>query len=126
MNTPTKGASFYAAYLIKKLWALVALSLVVVAVTLSVVRYSLPYMNDQKHHLEQWLSGQVGAELKIGEITAKWQGIGPSIVLRNVQLVQNTQSPINLTIAETAIEVDFWQSVLASQIQSIKTNITKV
>jgi hypothetical protein len=49
VNTKTKSVSFYAAYLIKKLWALVALSLVVVAVTISVVRYSLPYMNVQKH-----------------------------------------------------------------------------
>ena len=126
MNTETKSASFYAAYLIKKLWALVALSLVVVAVTLSVVRYSLPYMNDQKHHLELWLSEQIGAELKIGEISAKWQGVGPAIILRDIQLIQNQQSPISLTIAETAIEVDFWQSILARQIQSNKFNLREM
>lgn len=126
MNTKTKGASFYAAYLIKKLWALVALSLVVVAVTLSVVRYSLPYMNDQKNHLELWLSEQVGAQIKIGEITAKWQGLGPAIILRDVQLIQNAQSPLNLTIAETAIEIDFWQSILARQIQSNKFDLREM
>jgi uncharacterized protein (TIGR02099 family) len=132
VNSETKNASFYAAYIVKKLWALVALSLVVVAVTISVVRYSLPYMNDQKHHLEQWLSGQIGAELKIGEISAKWQGVGPAIILRNIQLVQNTsftqetQSPISLSIAETAIEVDFWQSVRARQIQSNKFDLRGV
>jgi uncharacterized protein (TIGR02099 family) len=129
VKTKTKNASFYAAYIIKKLWALVALSLVLVAVTLSVVRYSLPYMNDQKHHLEQWISGQIGAELKIGEISAKWHGVGPAIILRDIQLIQNTsaiqnkQSPISLTIAETAIEVDFWQSVRARQIQSNKFDL---
>jgi uncharacterized protein (TIGR02099 family) len=138
MNIETKNTSFYVAYLIKKLWALVAISLVVVAVTLSVVRYSLPYMNDQKHHLEQWLSEQVGAEIKIGEISAKWQGVGPAIILRDIQLIQNTlltenssliqntQSPISLTIAETAIEVDFWQSVRARQIQSNKFDLHKM
>jgi len=123
VNTKTKDASFYVAYLVKKLWALVALSLVVVAVTLSVVRYSLPYMNEQKNYLELWLSGQVGAQIKIGEITARWQGIGPAIILRDVQLIQNAQSPINLTIAETAIEIDFWQSILARQIQSNKFDL---
>lgn len=126
MNTKTKSASFYVAYLIKKLWAFVALSLVVVAVTLSVVRYSLPYMNDQKNYLELWLSGQVGAQIKIGEISAKWQGIGPAIILRNVKLIQNAQSPLNLTIAETAIEIDFWQSVLAGQIQSNKFDLREM
>ena len=126
VNTKTKSASFYAAYLIKKLWALVALSLVVVAVTISVVRYSLPYVNDQKHHLEDWLSGQVGAELKIGEISAKWQGVGPAIILRDIQLIESTQSPISLTIAETAIDVDFWQSVRARQIQSNKFDLREM
>jgi len=126
VNIKTKGASFYAAYLIKKLWALVALSLVVVAVTISVVRYSLPYVNDQKHHLEDWLSGQVGAELKIGEISAKWQGVGPAIILRDIQLIESTQSPISLTIAETAIDVDFWQSVRARQIQSNKFDLREM
>jgi uncharacterized protein (TIGR02099 family) len=126
VSTKTKGASFYVAYLIKKLWTLVALSLVVVAVTLSVARYSLPYMNEQKNYLELWLSGQVGAQIKIGEITARWQGIGPAIVLRNVQLIQNVQSPLNLTIAETSIEIDFWQSVLAWQIQSNKFDLREM
>lgn len=126
MNTKTKGASFYVAYLIKKLWALIALSLVVVAVVLSVARYSLPYMNEQKNYLELWLSGQVGAQIKIGEITARWQGIGPAIVLRDIQLIQNEQSPLNLTIAETSIEIDFWQSVLAWQIQSNKFDLQEM
>tara|TARA_R110000751_G_C13795394_1_gene483392 strand:- start:16423 stop:20337 length:3915 start_codon:yes stop_codon:yes gene_type:complete len=126
VNTKTKGASFYVAYLIKKLWALAALSLVVVAVTLSVARYSLPYMNEQKNYLELWLSGQVGAQIKIGEITARWQGIGPAIVLRDIQLIQNEQSPLNLTIAETSIEIDFWQSVLAWQIQSNKFDLREM
>jgi len=138
MNIKTKSAAFYAAYLVKKLWTLVALSLVVVAVSLSVVRYSLPYMNAQKHHLEQWLSEQIGAEIKIGEISAKWQGVGPAIILRDIQLIQsaqltqsvssiqNTPSPISLTIAETAIEVDFWQSVRARQVQSSKFDLREM
>ena len=126
MNSQTKTASFYAAYLIKKLWALVALSLVAVAVTLSILRYSLPYMNDQKHHLEQWLSEQVGAELKIGEISAKWQGVGPAIILRDIRLIQSAQSPISLNIAETSIEVDFWQSIRARQIQSNKFDLREM
>jgi uncharacterized protein (TIGR02099 family) len=135
MNIETKNISFYTAYLVKKLWALVALSLVMVAVSLSVVRYSLPYIDNQKQYLEQWLSEQVGAEIKIGEISAKWQGVGPSIVLRDMQLIQttslvqnvspiqNTPSPINLTIAETIIEIDFWQSVRARQIQANKFDL---
>jgi uncharacterized protein (TIGR02099 family) len=126
VNTKTKNTTFFVSYIVKKLWAIFALSLVVVAVSLSIVRYSLPYMNEQKHHLENWLSERVGTELSIGEITAKWQGIGPAIVLRDVQLAANIQSPLNLSISETAIEVDFWQSVLAWQIQANKFDLRRM
>ncbi|MDU0353109.1 DUF3971 domain-containing protein [Paraglaciecola aquimarina] len=112
--------------MIKKLWALVACSLVVIAVALSLVRYSLPYMNEQKHYLEDWLSKQVGTQLVIEEITAKWQGVGPAIVLRNVALANNEDSSIKLTIAETAIDIDFWQSVLAKQVQANKFDLNKL
>ncbi|MGS2721180.1 YhdP family protein [Paraglaciecola aestuariivivens] len=121
-NTPKNGA-YYVAYIIKKLWALLAISLVVVAVGISLLRYSLPYMQQQKHHVEQWLSSQIGAELSIAEISAKWQGLGPAIVLRDLRLVDSQQSPISLSIAETAIEVDFWQSVLGLQLQANKFDL---
>jgi uncharacterized protein YhdP len=108
-----KPAAFYAAYIVKKLWSTVAILLVVVAVALSLLRYSLPYMDGQKQHLEQWLENQYGVEINIGKITAQWQNSGPVLVLENLQLVQNSQSPISLDIGQTFVELDFWGSVLA-------------
>jgi uncharacterized protein (TIGR02099 family) len=113
-----KPAAFYAAYIVKKLWSTVAILLVVVAVALSLLRYSLPYMDGQKQHLEQWLENQYGVEINIGKITAQWQNSGPVLVLENLQLVQNSQSPISLDIGQTFVELDFWGSVLARQIRS--------
>ncbi|KXI30121.1 YhdP family protein [Paraglaciecola hydrolytica] len=115
-----RTASFYVAYIVRKLWALLAVSLVVIAVALSLLRFSLPYLNEQKQVLEDYLGQQFGAELRIGSITAQWKGLGPAIVLQDIQLVQNKQSPIHLEIAETIIELDFWDSVLQGQIQSNK------
>ena len=113
-----KSGSFYAAYCIKKLWYCAAILLVLVAVAISVVRYSLPYMDDQKHRLEQWIEGQYGVEINIGNITAQWKGAGPAIVLEDLQLVQNAQSPLSLDIKKTVIDLDFWGSILARQIRS--------
>ena len=92
--------------------------MVTLAVVISLVRYSLPYLNNQKHHVESWLSTQVGAQVKIGTISAKWQGNGPAIVLENLELVTKRTSAVQLAIQETAIEVDFWQSILAKQVRS--------
>jgi uncharacterized protein (TIGR02099 family) len=123
VNTDNKNASFYVAYILKKLWGLAALSLVVLAVCLSLLRYSLPYLGGQKQHIETWLSDEVGAQIKIGGISARWQGAGPAIVLSDIELIRNPQSPISLKIVETAIEVNFWQSVFARQIQSNKFDL---
>ena len=113
-----KSGSFYAAYIIKKLWSCAAILLVLVAVAISVVRYTLPYMDGQKHRIEQWVEGQYGVEINIGNITAQWKGAGPAIVLEDLQLVQNAQSPLSLDIEKTVIELDFWDSVLARQVRS--------
>ncbi|MDP5029685.1 YhdP family protein [Paraglaciecola sp.] len=115
--------SFYVAYIVRKIWALFALSLVVVAVALSLLRFSLPYLDEQKHVLEDYLSKQFETELSIGTITAKWQGTGPAIVLKDVILVQDPESPVQLDIAETVIELDFWDSILQRQFQSNKFDL---
>jgi uncharacterized protein (TIGR02099 family) len=115
--------SFYIAYIVRKIWALFALSLVVVAVALSLLRFSLPYLDQQKQLLEDYLSQQFETELKIGSISAKWQGTGPAIVLKDLVLVQDSESPVQLDIAETVIELDFWNSILHRQFQSNKFDL---
>ncbi|WJG09721.1 YhdP family protein [Aliiglaciecola sp. LCG003] len=113
-----KSTSFYAAYLVKKLWTLAAILLVVVALLISILRFSLPYMDGQKARVESWLSSQYGVKLNIGELSADWNKSGPSLVLKDVYLKQDEQSPIGLEITETQIEIDFWGSVLARQVRS--------
>lgn len=113
-----KPASFYASYAVKTLWSLVAALLVVVAVSISVLRYSLPYLEGQKDRVENWLSEQYGVELSIGELSAGWAGIGPSLILRDVELRQSEQSPIGLSVLETQVELNFWGTIRSRQIQS--------
>lgn len=112
-----------AAWITRKLWASVAISLVSLAVLISVVRYSLPYMDNQKHYLESWLNEQYGTEISIGYISAMWKGKGPAIILKDVTLAKNNNSPISFTIDETQIELDFWASMRARQIQSQRFNL---
>lgn len=113
-----KSTSFYASYIVRKLWTLAAILLVVVALFLSVLRFSLPYMDSHKGKVENWLSNQYGVELKIGKLSAGWSKKGPSLVLKNVFLKQDEKSPIGLEIIETKIEIDFWGSIIARQFQS--------
>ncbi len=110
--------SSVATYLVRKLWTVVAISLVVFALLMSLLRYSLPLLNDKKHLFEEFAQTEYGVALQIESISASWQGIGPAIVLNEVSLEQSEKSPISLNIQNIYIEIDFWDSLLTGQISS--------
>ena len=58
------------AYLVRKLWLLCAIVLVLFAVLLSVLRYTLPYLDEEKHLIEDYLSAQYGINLTIDSLSA--------------------------------------------------------
>lgn len=130
-----KSNSYYAAFILKKLWTLFAVVLVVCAVLLSIIRFSLPYADNQTNRLENWLSLQYGVELDIGSLSANWTKTGPKLILRDVHLKQSSTSPIDLKIRDTQVEIDFWGSILSRQIKSdhfeldgmnISVNLTQI
>lgn len=100
-----------AAYLVKKVWLLLAVLLVLFAVLLSVMRYALPHIEHKKHLLEDYVNQQYGVNLSIESVHAVWQRSGPSIVLENVSLAQDANSPVSLDIDKVFVDVDFWESV---------------
>ena len=118
-----KDWRFYAAWITRKIWMSAAILLVTLAVLISLVRYSLPYMDTQKHHLEQLLKEQYNVDVSIGYISAIWKGKGPAIVLKDVSMGQEANSPLSFAIDETQVELDFWASVQQGQIQSQRFNL---
>lgn len=105
-------------YIVKKLWLLCAIVLVLFAVLLSVLRYSLPYLDEEKQLIEDYLSAQYGIGLTIDSLSAAWQGTGPSIVLHGVEFLQNDLSPVELKVDQVYVEVDFWQSLQQRELSS--------
>ena len=119
MNKFTNIATF----IVRKLWSLFAITLVVFAILVSAVRYSLPYLNDQKHHIEEFVLAEYGVQLYIGNIDAKWQGSGPQLVLQDVSLPQSDASPIELGINDIYVHIEFWESLLNRQLVSKSFNL---
>ncbi|WP_160317355.1 YhdP family protein [Pseudoalteromonas sp. R3] len=93
------------------MWQVFAVTLVLLAVLVSVVKYSLPYANEYKNDIESLLYQQLGVELNIGSISASWQGNGPALVLRDVSFEDNLLSPISLHIAQTSLQLNLVESV---------------
>jgi len=104
--------------IVRKLWTVIAVTLVVFALLMSLLRYSLPYLNEKKHLLEDYAMTHYGVNLAIDRIDAQWQGSGPALVLHDVKLTQDTRSPIELSIENINVKIKFWDSVLTGQLRS--------
>lgn len=113
-----KKVSGVATYIVRKLWTLIAITLVVFALLMSLLRYSLPYLNDKKQIFEDFAQTEYGVGLEIQSISASWQGVGPVLVLEGVTLEQSEKSPIELNINNIYVEIDFWDSLLTRQFSS--------
>jgi len=111
----TKTVCFYC---IRKVWQVFAITLVLLAVIVSVLKYTLPYANDYKSNIETFLYEQFDVNLSIGSISASWQGKGPSLVLENISFEDNQTSPIALNIDKASLEVNLWESLKTRQLKS--------
>ncbi|WP_372759952.1 YhdP family protein, partial [Pseudoalteromonas sp.] len=105
-------------YCFRKLWQLSAIILVLLAVIVSILKYTLPYANDYKTDIEDYLHTQFDISLSIGSISASWQGSGPALVLEELSFKDNQTAPISLTIAKTSLELNLWESVKTLQLKS--------
>ncbi|MDO6566705.1 YhdP family protein [Alteromonas sp. 1_MG-2023] len=109
-----------AAYLVKKIWLLLAILLVLFALLISAARYALPHIEHNKHLLEDYINQRYGVNLTIKSVHAVWQRSGPSIVLNSVSMTQNDASPVGLNIRQVYVELDFWQSITQRMISSTR------
>ncbi|MBB1365950.1 TIGR02099 family protein [Pseudoalteromonas sp. SR44-5] len=105
-------------FCIRKLWQVFAITLVLLAVVVSVLKYTLPYANDYKGDLESYLYDKFAVNLSIGAISASWHGQGPSIVLEDITFEDNKSSPIALTIAKASLELNVWETIKTRQLKS--------
>ena len=121
-----RSLSNFATIFIRTLWTFFAVTLVVCAIIISAIRYSLPYLNDQKHHIESYVLDNYGVELFIAEIDAHWKGSGPQLVLQGVSLKESEKSPIELDISDVYVHIDFWESLANRHLVSKNFNLDGV
>lgn len=102
-------------FTIRKLWLALAILLVLAAVTLSLVRYSLPYLDNYRDQIEQMITDYYGQDVIIGNLSADWSAFGPSIVLQDVELLTDDHQPFTLQIDRTHLVLNLWQSLWQRQ-----------
>ncbi|WP_199610771.1 YhdP family protein [Flocculibacter collagenilyticus] len=110
-----KKACFYC---FRKLWQLSAITIVTVAVLISVLKYTLPYADKYRVDLEQFIQQKYNANIRIGHLSASWEREGPAIVLQKLTLRPTEEAPLDLAIKEIRLKIDFWGSLTERKIKS--------
>lgn len=96
----------------------IAIVLVLCALLMSLLRYSLPYLDGQKDKVTEYISQQYSVDISVKSLSASWRRSGPSLVLQDVSIAKGERSPIALDVGEVFLEIDFWPSVLSLTLQS--------
>ena len=87
--------------------------LVFVAISLSLARVLLPFIDDYKADIEIWVSDMIGQQVEIATLDAAWYGMEPQLVLKGVQLLSDDrmdtvgyfqQARLGLDVLSSAIE----------------------
>jgi uncharacterized protein (TIGR02099 family) len=100
------------------MWSLFATSVVLFAVFVSVLKYSLPHVDYYRTDLETVIKQRYGADVSIGQIGASWQSFGPVIVISDAKLNASVEAPLALSVKEILVEIDFWQSIVQQRFVS--------
>lgn len=103
-------------WIFRKLWLTLAVVLVLVAVGLSLLRYSLPYLPDLTAPLEDQLEYRFQQPVSISDLSMAWTQEGPSVVLKDLILLERDVSPVQVRIGELHVVLDFWQTLLDQQL----------
>lgn len=104
-------------YCLHKTWLLLAVSIVILATVVTLLRLGLPYAQSYKTDIEQLIANNYGAKVQIGQLSAGWQSTGPALLLQQVE-VKNDAGDVLLQIAETRVRVDFWGSLRSFQLKA--------
>ena len=105
-------------YSLRKLWQIVAVLLVTLAVVISLLRVTLPHAHGYKQHIVDWVATEYSANIEIGSLSAGWAKFGPAIIVKDVQFTLPEQSDVDLSIGETRVELNFWKSVAERRFQA--------
>ena len=105
-------------------WYAIAAIILITAVGVTLVRLSLPHINDYRGEVEQWISNNVGYPVKIEQINADWQGWTPFLYLKGITVFDKTGNTIAAALKSAQISFNPYISLLQWEITPFKITVT--
>lgn len=92
-------------------WYAIAVTVVLLAVLFSGMRLLLPYAVDYRSEIQNELSRYIGQPVNIDTLDAEWQGLEPSLVLKNVTLLDADGETAVLQFQKIRLGLDWLASI---------------
>ncbi|NRD72491.1 TIGR02099 family protein [Shewanella sp. VB17] len=91
------------------------------ALVISLFRALLPQLDQIRAELINYIEFEYQVQVDVGELTAKWQALGPELTIRRLTIPSQEHLPFTLLIDNVHVKLDFWQSII-----SVSPQITRV
>jgi uncharacterized protein (TIGR02099 family) len=90
-----------------KVWLVLILLIILSAVGIGVMRLLLPMAEGYRAEVQEKASELLGQPVRIADLSARWRGFGPEVVLKDVQLMdrEDTRPLLHLTEVHVGIGV---------------------
>ncbi|WP_272897859.1 YhdP family protein [Vibrio sp. vnigr-6D03] len=92
------------------IWSLVTV-MVILAITVTVLRVSLPRLDKYQADIETWVSQSTGIEFQSEKVSGYWKNTHPFIALENLQAILPDEEKTQILIREAEIELDVFASL---------------
>ncbi len=101
-----------------------AIALVLFAVLISAFRLLLPYAHNYKLGIEDYINKHYQSNVHIGEISLGWQRFGPTLIAKEIRLLQTQNTRVGINNID--VRIDFWQSLSERNIVAHHINLDGV
>ncbi len=101
---------------LNRLYKILAILLVLLAVLISAFRLFLPYVEHYRQGFQDYINESNQTDVVIGGLGMSWQRWGPTIVTKQVTLLDNDDAYIYIENIE--MQIDFWSSITQQRLVS--------
>jgi uncharacterized protein (TIGR02099 family) len=101
---------------LNRLYKILAILLVCLAVLISACRLLLPYVENYRQDFQDYINNINQTNLVIGSLGMSWRGSGPTLIAKQVTLIDTVEA--HITVEYMEIQVDFWATIMAQQLIS--------
>jgi len=103
-------------YTLRRCWHLTAEVIIVAAILVTALRFTLPMLNDYRQYLAAELGIGIGQPVSIGHLAASWHGMGPLLILNQVHIYAPDSTTDLLRADDVKIGLNLWQSLFSASL----------